>query len=66
MESLAVIILTLVEKAIIMEPRIEAALRKILAKPQPTPEDWQAERAEIANPSYHDLVPHSQLPPSGA
>lgn len=59
-------ILALVEQAAQDEPKIAAALKNIFSKPEPTPADWQAERASIAALSYQTLVPNSDLPPAPA
>lgn len=60
----AVTIITLIEEAIADEPKIEAALRAIFEKEEPTPADWDAARANvIALGSYKDEVPNSNLPP---
>ena len=61
-EQLAVTILSLVEQAILQEPKIEAALRAVFAKTEATPADWAAEKQALLGASYKDLVPHSKLP----
>jgi hypothetical protein len=62
----AATILSLIEFAIKEEPQVEASLRKVFSKPNPTPEDWQAERDAIAAESYRKLVPNTNLPPDTA
>jgi len=55
-------ILSLVELAIKEEPVIEAALRNIFSKPEPTAADWQAVKDKVSGKSYGDLVTNSELP----
>lgn len=55
-------ILSLVEWAIQEEPAVAASLKNIFSKPDPTPADWAAERAQWQQ-SYRDLVPDTKLPP---
>lgn len=62
--AVALVVLTLVEKLIEMEPQIVGSIQKVLTKQNPTPADWAAERLEILSKSYKDFVPDSQLPAS--
>jgi hypothetical protein len=45
------------------EPAVEQALRNIFAKKDPTPADWDAEKAAWAE-KYEELVPDTKLPQS--
>jgi len=57
-------ILQLVGFAIAEEPKVEQAIRNVLTKPNPTPDDWQAEGDAWRANTYNKLVPDSQLPPT--
>ena len=56
-------ILALVAFAIQEEPKVADSLKKLFAKGDPTPADWDAEIAETRAQTYGNLVPNSQLPP---
>jgi hypothetical protein len=56
------LIMDLVAEAIRVEPIVAAELQKILTKPDATPADWMAAKAQVMQASYKSLVPHSQLP----
>ena len=53
--------LGIVRDLIVAEPKIEAALRVIFAKPNLTEEDFDAAIAHIRATTYEKLVPHSDL-----
>lgn len=57
-------VLSLVEFAISEEPQVEASLRRVFSKPEPTPADWEAERVIVSAATYEGLVPNTKLPPS--
>jgi hypothetical protein len=54
----------LIEQAITQEPKIAAALHDIFSKPNPTPDDWTALRAQVLAKGYDDYVPGSNSPPA--
>ena len=56
-------ILSLVQFAIQEEPAIADALKNIFTKADPTPADWDAERAAWIADSYGNLVRSTQLTP---
>ncbi len=60
------LVLSLVEEAIRLEPAIRAEIESLLAKDNPTPEDWQALRIKVLSKSYRDYVPATALPPDPA
>jgi hypothetical protein len=55
-------ILSLVEFSIQEEPAVQVMLTKLFSGGNPTPEQWEAVRADIASMSYAKLVPNSQIP----
>ena len=55
--------LFILEEAIKAAPAIAEDLRAMLAKPDPTPEDWALLRARITAKTYRDYVPSTALPP---
>jgi len=55
-------ILTLLEAAVTKAPQIVQDVKDLFAKPDPTPEDWQALRQTILAKKYSDYVPDSSLP----
>jgi hypothetical protein len=42
-------------------PIVEDEIRTLLAKKNPTPEDWTALRTRVAAASYEKLIPNSAL-----
>lgn len=52
----------IIEEAIKLEPAIAAEIQSLLAKGDPTADDWTALRAKIATKTYADYVPASALP----
>lgn len=42
-------------------PIVSAELKKLLSKPNPTPQDWADMRAGVLAETYEKLVPNSQL-----
>lgn len=42
-------------------PAVEAEIKVLLAKPNPTPADWQALRGRVVAKSYEQLVTNSGL-----
>jgi len=60
--AMLALIIDLVGEAIKVEPTVAAELQRILSKPNSTPADWMAAKANVMAASYKNLVPHSQLP----
>lgn len=61
--AIVALIVGLIEEAVKVTPGLVADLQAIFAKPDPTPDDWQALRDKIQAPSYADYVPASDLTP---
>lgn len=55
-------ILSLVQFAVSEEPAVQDMLVRLFSKGNPTPDQWQAMRDEIAAMSYEKLVPNTKLP----
>jgi hypothetical protein len=53
--------LSIVQFIITEEPKVEQALRNIFAKKDPTPADWDGEKASWSK-KYEELVPDTKLP----
>jgi hypothetical protein len=56
------LIISLVEEAIKIEPSVQAALKSIFTKANPTPADWMTLRAAVLAGDYSQYVPDSGLP----
>lgn len=58
--------LVALQEAIKYAPAIADACRELFTKAEPTQEDWDKLRADVAAASYESLVPNSQLPAEAA
>lgn len=51
-----------VAEAVKAYPQLKAEIGAVLSKENPTPADWEALRAKVAEKGYFDFVPDSALP----
>lgn len=63
MESIAPLIISLVQELIKDTPALIKDFQEIFSKPNPTPDDWEALRTKVKTKGYRDYVPDTQLPP---
>jgi hypothetical protein len=54
-------IVSLVEEAIIQEPKLVAEFKNIFGKSNPTTEDWNTLRDKVLSKNYSDYVPGTEL-----
>lgn len=57
-------ILSFLQTIIQEEPKVAESIKNIFSKPNPTPEDWEAERVALLGKSYKDIVTNTDLPPA--
>lgn len=62
--TLASAIITAFSELLRLAPQLAADVQAILAKSEPTAEDWDALKAKVNAKSYFDYVPASDLPKS--
>lgn len=55
--------LFIIEEGIKLEPELANAVRSLLSKNDPSPQDWADLRTTVMAKSYRDYVPATALPP---
>lgn len=55
--------LFIIQEAIKAAPELAAELSELLAKPEPTDQDWDQFRQRVSARTYRSFVPDTKIPP---